>query len=149
MVVSPKVTGGRRMAGMMLYPWVFSFLDDMIQAEQQTGQTLRLEEVHVNRINNPSLMELIASNRLRVANVGQFTGLMVVAIKRHETNNDQPYIYTPRGNTQLEQDDILIVLGTPEERAKLKVEEAPNPFERWQSKIEGVQRKWERKLSRN
>ena len=149
MMVSPKVTGGRRMAGMMLYPSVFSFLDEMVQAEQQTGQTLRLEEVHVSQINHPSLTELIGANQLQVANIGQFTGLMVVAIKRHQTNNGQPYIYTPRGDTQLEQNDILIVLGTPEERAKLKVEEAPNPFERWQSKIEGVQHKWERKFNRN
>ena len=147
-VVSPKVTGGRRMAGMMLYPSVFSFLDEMVQAEQQTDQTLRLEEVHVNRINHPYLTELIEVNQLRVANIGQFTGLMVVAIKRRHTDNGHPYVYTPRGNTLLEQDDILIVLGTPEERAKLMVEESPNPFERWHSKIEAVQRKWERKLSR-
>jgi voltage-gated potassium channel len=148
-MVSPKVTGGQRMAGMMLYPSVFSFLDEMVRAEQQTDQTLRLEEVYVNQINHPSLTELIRANRLMVANIGQFTGLMVVAIKRHQTNGGPPYIYTPRGNTALEQDDILIVLGTPAERAKLKVEERPTPLERWQSKIEGVQRKWNRKFNRN
>jgi K+/H+ antiporter YhaU regulatory subunit KhtT len=134
---------------MMLYPSVFSFLDEMVRTEQQTGQTLRLEEVYVNQINHPSLLELIESNRLQVANIGQFTGLMVVGIRRNGANNDQPYIYTPRGDTQLEQDDILIVLGTPEERAKLKVKEAPNPFERWGSKLEGARLKWSRKLGRN
>jgi voltage-gated potassium channel len=148
-VVSPKVTGGRRMAGMMLYPSVFSFLDEMVRAEQQTGQTLRLEEVHVNQINNPSLLELIRLNELRVGNIGQYTGLMVVAIKRHQTNGGPPYIYTPRGNTPLEQDDILIVLGTPEERAKLKVEEKASAVEQWQSKLEGLRRKWTQKFNRN
>jgi voltage-gated potassium channel len=148
--ISPKAAGGRRMVGVMLYPTVYSFLDEMLLAEQQTGQTLRLEEVFVARINNPALVELLKAGRLEVANIGQYTGLLVVAIKRSETtDNNHPYLYTPRGNTPLQWDDVLIVLGTPEERAKLKDEASVNPFEIWQSKAEGMWRNVERKFTRN
>lgn len=87
-----------------------------------------------------------------IARVSIFRALflfLLVAIKRHQTNNGQPYIYTPRGHTPLEQDDILIVLGTPEERAKLKVETKPGPLEQWQSKLAGLRRQWTGKGPRN
>jgi Trk K+ transport system NAD-binding subunit len=47
----------------------------------------------------------------------------VVAIKRQQAvENSDPYIYTPRGNTPLQPGDILIVIGTPEQRFKLQRE---------------------------
>jgi K+/H+ antiporter YhaU regulatory subunit KhtT len=93
----------------------------MLQAEQQTGQTLRLEEVHVNQIKIPALVERLDRGDLHINDVGQRTELMVVAIKRARSERDQdPYIYTPRGTTSLEHGDVLIVIGTPEQRIKLQ-----------------------------
>jgi voltage-gated potassium channel len=145
--VSPTATGGRRMAGVILHPAAFSFLDEMLRAEQQTGQTLRLEEVHANAIDNPALTELIKSNQLRVANIGQHTGLLVIAIKRNQIDAPDPYIYTPTGQTIVQNDDILIVLGTPEERLKLKGEAPPNLLTVWQSKTKELWYKWEKKFA--
>jgi voltage-gated potassium channel len=141
--ISPKAVGGQRMAGMLLYPQIHIFLDEMVQAEQQTGQTLRLEEVYVEKINHPDLTEILEQETLTVANIGQHTGLLVVAIKRRDHKQNDPYIYTPRGQTRLEKDDILIVLGTPEERARLRDEAPPNAFEILWSKAERVWAKWE------
>ncbi len=145
-VVSPNAAGGRRMASMMIRPEVVTFLDEMMQAEQQTGQVLRLEEVHINKIKNPALMELIEKDQLHVIDIGQHTGLLVVAIKRNGLDEHDPYLYTPKGNTKLQNGDILIVMGTPEERSKLKQEESPSMFEVWQSKVEERWYSWTEKL---
>jgi voltage-gated potassium channel len=120
-VISPNAVSGRRMASEMLYSEVVTLLDEMLQAEQQTGQTLRLEEVHVNQIKIPALVERLNRGDLHINDIGQRTELMVVAIKRAESEQDQdPYIYTPRGTTPLQRGDVLIVIGTPEQRIKLQ-----------------------------
>jgi voltage-gated potassium channel len=146
--ISPKAVGGRRMAGMMLYPQVYIFLDEMLHAEQQTGQTLRLEEVYVEKVNHPTLMEKLEQGELTVASIGQHTGLLLVAIKRNDNHHNDPYIYTPRGHTRLEIDDILIVLGTPEERARLRDEEPLSGFEILRSTAEEIWGKWEQMFTR-
>jgi voltage-gated potassium channel len=120
-VISPNAVSGRRMASEMLYSEVVTLLDEMLQAEQQTGQTLRLEEVYVNQIKIPALVERLNRGDLHINDIGQRTELMVVAIKRARSERDQdPYIYTPRGTTRLERGDVLIVIGTPEQRIKLQ-----------------------------
>jgi len=141
--ISPKAVGGRRMAGMMLNPKAFTFLDEMLQAEQQTGQTLRLEEVHTGRINHPALLEQIERDQLTVALIGQHTGLLVVAIKRFNPNlQTYYYLYTPRGETKTEREDLLIVLGTPQERARLRDEEQPNFLDILQTTVEELRSRW-------
>jgi voltage-gated potassium channel len=121
-VISPNAVSGRRMASEMLHSEVVTLLDEMLRAEQQTGQTLRLEEVHINQIKIPALVEKLSNNDLHINDVGQRTELMVVAIRRGTIgpNDKDPYIYTPRGNTLLQRDDVLIVMGTPEQRLKLQ-----------------------------
>ena len=136
------------MAGMMLYPQVYIFLDEMLHAEQQTGQTLRLEEVYVEKVNHPTLMEKLEQGELTVASIGQHTGLLLVAIKRNDNNHNDPYIYTPRGQTRLKIDDILIVLGTPEERARLRDEEPLSGFEILRSTAEELWGKWDKMFTR-
>lgn len=143
--ISPKAVGGRRMAGMMLSPKAFTFLDEMVQAEQQTGQTLRLEEVYAGRINHPLLLEQIETDQLTVALIGQHTGLLVVAIKRFYPDQ-QPtydYLYTPRGDTKIEREDLLIVLGTPQERARLRDETEPNFLEILQTTVDELWSRWQ------
>ncbi len=121
LIISPEVISGRRMANEMLHSEVITLLDEMLVAEQQTGQILRLEEIHVDEIKIPALQEQLNDGELHIADIGQRTELMVVAIKRGQhSKNEDPYIYTPRGNTVLQQGDILIVIGTPEQRLKLQ-----------------------------
>jgi len=119
-VISPNAVSGRRMVSEMLHSEVVTFLDEMLRAEQQTGQTLRLEELHVNDIKVPVLVERLNQSELTITDIGQRTELMVVAIKRDGLNSQDRYIYTPRGNTTLNRGDVLLVIATPEQRLKLQ-----------------------------
>jgi voltage-gated potassium channel len=136
-IISPEEVSGRRMVSEMLHSEVVTLLDEMLRAEEQTGQTLRLEELHVDEIKTPALVERLAAGELYISDIGQRTELMVVAIKRTSTpENNDPYIYTPRGNTQLQPGDILIVIGTPEQRLKLQHEVlSENNLSVWMAKI--------------
>ncbi len=135
-IISPNAVSGQRMASEMLESEAVTLMDEMLRAEQQTGQTLRLEEVHVDEIKIPALVERLKQGRLQIADIGQRTELMVVAVKRGQVqaeNGYDPYIYTPRGNTKLQSGDVLIVMGTPEQRIKLQqnVLSSANFVTRW------------------
>lgn len=120
-IISPNAVSGRRMASELLHSEVVNLLDEMLEAERQTGETLRLEEVHVNQIKIPALVERLNRGELHISDIGQRTELMVVAVKRgHCQAGQDPYIYTPRGSTLLDADDVLIVVGTPEQRINLQ-----------------------------
>jgi voltage-gated potassium channel len=118
-VISPSAVSGRRMVSEMLSLEVVTLLDEMLRAEQQTGQVLRLEEVHVDEIKIPTLVERLDAGELYITDFGQRTELMVVAIERPSNPAGDRYIYTPRGNTRLQRGDVLIVVGTPEQRLQL------------------------------
>ncbi len=136
LTISPHATGGSRMMNVMLHPQFVNFLDEMLLAEQRTGQVLRLEEVHINDIRDLALIECINQNELRVGDVGRHADLLVVVIKRASLDRAAPYIYTPRGDTRIYRDDVLIVLGTPEERAKLFRENYASLAEDWLATLE-------------
>jgi voltage-gated potassium channel len=118
-VISPSAVSGRRMVSEILSLEVVTLLDEMLRAERQTGQVLRLEEVHVDQIKIPALVERLNAGELHITDIGQRTELMVVAIERPHNPEGDRYIYTPRGNTRLERGDVLIVVGTPEQRLQL------------------------------
>ncbi len=140
--ISTHIVGGRRMAGVLLRPETITFLDEMTRAEQQTGYTLRLEDVYVDRIKHPILVQMLEQERLCITDIGQHTGLMVVAIKRPGLDDDDPYLYTPRGSTRLQRGDVLIVIGTPQENARLKAETSPGPLAIWQTKLANKWNLW-------
>jgi uncharacterized protein with PhoU and TrkA domain len=79
--------------------------------------------------------------------IGQRTGLLVVVIKPGRVAEGDPYLYTPTGDTQLQRGDILIAIGTPEERAKLNVEAAPAMVEAWLSKTSEALNTWLDKIA--
>jgi len=106
-IVSPNVIGGLRMASVMIRPSVVAFLDEMIRA---TGQTLRLEETTLGE------RSALIGQTLAEANLGQRTGLLVVAIK----SSQGKYQFNPRGETALQRGDTLIVMGAPEQVAILR-----------------------------
>lgn len=138
-IISPNVVSGRRMVSEMLYSEAVTLLDEMLQAEQQTGQTLRLEELHVNDIKVPALVERLEKGELCINDIGQRTELLVVAVEcKQRREDDDRYIYTPRGNTRLQRGDVLIVISTPEQRVKLQQEVLSHSnFEALLSKIWG------------
>ncbi len=137
-IIPPNAVSGRRMINEMLSSEVVTFLDEMLRAEQQTGQTLRLEELYVDDIKVPILAERLRQGVLTITDIGQRTELMVVAIKRNQEDTDNPYIYTPRGNTNLCCGDVLLVIATPRQRLKLQHDVlTQNNFEMVLSKLWG------------
>ncbi len=109
-VVSPTMIGGLRMASVMLRPTVVNFLDQMLRL---TDQTLRVEEIHVDRIAG------LVGKTLAEADLRQRTGMLVVAIK---PPGGTPQ-FNPDGQIVLKHDDILIVMGTPDQIAALHADQ--------------------------
>ena len=105
-VVSPNAIGGMRMASVMIRPTVVNFLDEMLRV---SDQTLRVEEVHVSQT------PWLTGRSLAEADIGRRTGMLVVARKL----GGGGYHLNPGANTYLEPDDVLIVIGTPEQIAAL------------------------------
>lgn len=109
-VVSPNMIGGLRMASVMLRPAVVSFLDEMLRVPDQT---LRVEEVHVERIPR------VIGKTLGEADIAKRTGMLVMAIK----SVDSGYRFNPGASTVLRASDVLIVVATPEQIAALHASE--------------------------
>jgi voltage-gated potassium channel len=105
-VISPNAIGGLRMASVMLRPAVVTFLDEMLRVP---GQTLRVDEVHIEGV--PGLL----GKTLGEANIAKRTGMLVMAIKSVERG----YQFNPGAGTVLNAGDILIVVGTREQIARL------------------------------
>jgi len=102
-VVSPNLTGGMRMAAMLLQPQVVSFLDVATRGE---GLDLRLDEVHVpggSPLEGQSLAE---------ARIPQKTGLIVIAARHVDApGRDGPWVYNPGPEHRILAGDVLIVMG--------------------------------------
>lgn len=125
-VVSPNVTGGVRMASVLLRPNVVSFLDVMARGE---GLALRLEQVDITP-DSP-----LAGMSLAEARIPQRTGLIVIAIRAggagigHQGGEPRrrghgpagvaparsEWRYNPGPEETLKPGDALIVLGKPEQ----------------------------------
>jgi voltage-gated potassium channel len=118
-ITEPNTTGGMRMASQMIRPEVVAFLDHMFQVSNQ-AEKLRLTEVPVDRIQTPDLN----SPELTIADIGQHTEFLIIAIKR-----EGKYIYRPRGGTRLRrateihQGDILVVIATQAQLDKVTGED--------------------------
>ncbi|MFQ5529121.1 MAG: potassium channel family protein [Gemmatimonadota bacterium] len=102
-VVSPNITGGTRMASVLLRPQVVSFLDVATSSE---GLALRLEEIRI-----PSESPL-AGHTLAEARIPHRTGLIVIAIKHAGEGDRGPgWGYNPGPAEVLGTGDTLIVMG--------------------------------------
>lgn len=129
-VVSPDTIGGMRIASEMVRPEVVRFLDQMSQVTQKE-KTLRFTQLPLSQITTPELVHLIemsrrpaATTRLRIQDIGKYTGLLVVAVKsaseqQVDENGSEVlyeikkrYRFAPRGDLELHPDDILMVIGT-------------------------------------
>jgi voltage-gated potassium channel len=110
-VVSPNITGGTRMASVLLRPQVVSFLDVVASSD---GLALRLEEVRI-----PSESPL-AGHSLAEAQIPNRTGLIVIAIKHAgEGDREAGWGYNPGPGEVLGTGDTLIVMGQTQQLDKL------------------------------
>jgi voltage-gated potassium channel len=106
-VVSPYITGGRRMAAAALRPQVMDFVDGILTG---TDRAFYLEEVLIEPQACP-----IVGQTLREAKLRSQTGALVLAIRRA----DGTLIAGPTGDTPLLAGDLLICMGTAEQIREL------------------------------
>jgi voltage-gated potassium channel len=102
-VVSPYITGGRRMAAAALRPQVMDFVDGIITG---ADRTFYLEEFLIDGENCP-----LAGETLRDAKLRSHSGALVLAIRR----GDGHLIGGPTAETILMVGDTLICMGTSEQ----------------------------------
>jgi voltage-gated potassium channel len=107
-VISPYVTGGKRMAAAALRPQVLNFLDGILSAE---GRSFSLEELRVESEHCPYV-----NQTFEMAQLVSKSGALVVAICREEGR----FIASPTGECQLFVGDTLLCLGTPEQLRQLR-----------------------------
>ncbi|MCJ7582034.1 MAG: potassium channel protein [Candidatus Aminicenantes bacterium] len=107
-VISPSFIGGMRMVSEMIRPAVVSFLDTMLRDQEEV---LRFEEVAVR--NMPHLI----GKTLSEFNSENKTGSLLVALKEGQTGK---YHFSPRTESQLQENDVLILMGNPEVIASLE-----------------------------
>jgi voltage-gated potassium channel len=102
-VVSPYITGGRRMAAAALRPQVMDFVDGILTG---TDRAFYLEEFLIHADQCPYVGETLAQARLRSQ-----SGALVLAIRR----TDGTLIGGPMGDTMIMSGDSLICMGTTEQ----------------------------------
>jgi len=103
-VISPNYIGGLRMASEMLRPSVTNFLDTL---QKYKNKKLRIEQI--------DLKDKFADKKLIDLRLEDFKNTLVIALMK----NDE-WIFKPEDDIDIEIDDVLIVMTTPEERVKLE-----------------------------
>ncbi|BAQ60047.1 potassium channel protein [Geminocystis sp. NIES-3708] len=102
-VVSPYITGGKRLAAAALRPQVMDFVDGIFAGGEKS---FYLEECLLNEDNCPCIGQTLAQTQLRAK-----SGALVVAIRRH----DGTLVVGPMGDFILEAGDSLMSMGTAEQ----------------------------------
>lgn len=115
-VVSPYITGGRRMAAAALRPQVMDFVDGIIAG---ADRTFYLEEFLIDLESCP-----FAGETLRDAKLRSQSGALVLAIRRA----DGTLIGGPTADTLLMVGDTLICMGTSEQLRLLNQILSPLPL---------------------
>ncbi|AFY39035.1 TrkA-N domain protein [[Leptolyngbya] sp. PCC 7376] len=107
-VVSPYITGGRRLAASALRPQVMDFVDGLFTGSEKSYY---LEEVRLDRECGEYIGKTLSQARLRVQ-----SGALVLAIRRSDKGVFKgKLIPGPTGDTILMVDDSLICMGTPDQ----------------------------------
>ncbi len=102
-VISPYITGGKRMAAAALRPQVMDFVDGIISG---TDRQLYMEEFLLEASVCPFVGQTLGQARLRAQ-----TGALVLAIRR----TDGTLIGGPTAETVFMPGDVLIAMGTSEQ----------------------------------
>lgn len=106
-VVSPYITGGKRMAAAALRPQVLDFVDDFISG---TDHKFYMEQFLVDPLVCPLVGQSLKQTRLR-----SHSGALVIAMRRA----DGSLIGGPTGDTILLSGDTLICMGTSDQLRRL------------------------------
>lgn len=106
-VVSPEFIGGMRMVSEMIRPAVVTFLDMMLRDREDV---LRFEEIHVEK--NASF----AGKTIAETNIDKETGSLLVALRRAGSDK---YDFNPSRNTEIRENDVLVLIATPEMIAQI------------------------------
>ncbi|HEY9600141.1 MAG TPA: potassium channel protein [Allocoleopsis sp.] len=106
-VVSPYITGGRRMAAAALRPQVLDFMDGILTGRDRS---FYIEEFLLAPQMSPAIGQTLREARLRSQ-----SGALVLAIRRA----DGTLIAGPTGETSLHPEDVLICMGTAEQLRQL------------------------------
>lgn len=107
-VVSPNFIGGMRLVSEMLRPAVVRFLDDMLRDKRTPT---RIEEVKLG-----SNAKALGAT-LRDARIRERFGMSVLAVRAAETD---PWTYNPDAGEAIAPGMTLVVLGSPDQLAKLR-----------------------------
>ena len=108
-VVSPNFIGGMRLVSEMLRPAVVRFLDDMLRDNRTK---FRIEEIRLGDAAD-------LGKTLREARVRERFGMTVLALR---AKDNQSWTYNPDASEKLESGMTLVVLGSPDQVAKLRAE---------------------------
>ncbi len=104
MVISPYITGARRMAAAALRPQVLDFMDGIMTSS--SGGSFYMEEFLVNARTCP-----VAGLSLREAKLRSQSGALVLAVRRQ----DNELIVGPTGEAIIMGGDTLICMGTADQ----------------------------------
>lgn len=106
-VVSPYITGGKRMAAAALRPQVIDFVDGILTG---TDRSFYMEELLIDRETSTCVGQTLRDARLRSR-----SGALVLAIRRA----DGALIVGPTAETRLQIHDLLICMGTTDQLRRL------------------------------
>ena len=102
-VISPYITGGKRMAAAALRPQVMDFVDGIFSGGDRTYY---MEEFFVDSSVCAHIGQTLGESQLR-----KLTGVLIVAIRR----NQGELIIGPTADVRLQADDFLMCLGTSDQ----------------------------------
>jgi voltage-gated potassium channel len=106
-VVSPYITGGKRLAAAALRPQVMDFVDGIIAG---SNSSYYMEEFLIDSAACPFVGQTLRDAKLR-----SHSGALVLAIRRFDGN----LIAGPDGDTQILERDALICMGTADQLRSL------------------------------
>ncbi|MEM6835334.1 MAG: potassium channel protein [Cyanobacteria bacterium P01_C01_bin.120] len=115
-VVSPYITGGKRMAAAALRPQVVDFLEGILSG---SDRTVYVEEFLISVADCPKVGQTLGQAELRLK-----SGALILAIRRA----DHSLIVGPNAETMLCAGDMIIGMGTSEELRRLN--QILSPIER-------------------
>jgi voltage-gated potassium channel len=101
-VVSPSFIGGMRMVSDMVRPAVVTFLDMMLYGKERA---LRVEEVGVGKGSG------LAGRTIQDSAIKERTKALLVALRKAGTRD---YEFNPPADRVLQENDVLIFIGSPE-----------------------------------
>ena len=106
-VVSPYITGGKRMAAAALRPQVVDFIDGIFAG---SNRTVYIEELLISPEYCPYIGQTLGETQLR-----KRSGALILAIRRA----DNSLIVGPNADTVICSGDLAIAMGSPEQLHRL------------------------------